>query len=248
MKKAYAKVKETNVKSILKRPYIAATIIGALLCAVILSVSLPREVKEPAPSVQPEEVVRVETPEVLVPTEPSTQKPSVPEVDAPEKNDEVLASGKEEVEKTETEAAEVFAKTGENIVMQKPLEGEVSKAYSNGKPVKNETMGDWRLHTGVDIAGDRGAEVKAPADGSVIRAEKDPLTGYTVSIDHGNGVVSTIYNLEETKDVKVGQAVKKGDKIGSVGESAPIEMLDDPHIHFEVKVNGEFQSPENFYK
>lgn len=246
MKKAYAKVKETNAKSILKRPYIAASLIGASLCAIILAVSMPQDAKEPAPSVQPEEVVQIETPEVPTPAESETHKSSAPEIEAPTKTNEVLVPGTEEVKQTET--AEVFAKTEEKIVMQKPLEGAVLNPYSNGKPVKNETMGDWRLHTGTDIAGDRGAEVKAPADGTVIRADKDSLTGYTISIDHGNGVVSTIYNLEGTDDVKVGQALKKGDKIGSVGESAAIEMLEDPHIHFEVKVNGEFQNPETFYK
>ena len=244
MKKAYAKVKEPNAKSILKRPYIAAAIIGASLCAIILSVSLPQKEKEPV-KVKPEEVVQIETPEVMIPEKAEPQQPATKEVELPAKTDEVLKPEKTE---TETETAAVFAKTEEKIAMQKPLDGMILKPYSNGKPVKNETMGDWRLHTGIDIAGERGQEVKAPADGKVVRAEKDSLTGYTISIDHGNGMISTIYNLEGTSGVKVGQTVKKGDKIGNVGESAAIEMLEDPHIHFEVKVNGEFQSPENFYK
>lgn len=246
MKKAYAKVKKNSTKSILKRPYIATCLIGAALCAVLLSINAPQEEKSSAPSETPKEVVRIETPEIIAPPETKDDKTPAKEVETPQKTDEVLTPQKEEVTKTET--AEVFAKADEKPVMQKPLDGMILKPYSDGKPVKNETMGDWRLHTGVDIAGERGAEVKAPADGTVIYAQKDSLTGYTVSIDHGNGVVSTIYNLESTDDVKVGQTVKKGDKIGSVGESATIELLDDPHIHFEVKVNGAYQSPESFYK
>ncbi len=246
MKKAYAKVKETNVKSILKRPYIAATLIGASLCAVILSLSMPQEAKEPEPTEQPKEVVHVEMPEIPAPTEKEAQNGSTPEAAVPSQNSEISVPGTEEVKQTETAA--VFAKSEEKIVMQKPLDGTVLNPYSNGKPVKNETMGDWRLHTGVDIAGDRGQEVKAPADGKIVRAEKDTLTGHTISIDHGNGVISTIYNLAGTDVVKEGQVVKKGEKIGSVGESATIEMLEEPHIHFEVKVNGEFESPESFYE
>ena len=109
-------------------------------------------------------------------------------------------------------------------------------------------MGDWRVHTGIDLKAEQGQKVVAPADGEIIRADKDSLTGYTVSIDHGDGVVSTIYNLEGIDGATKGQSVIKGDVIGSVGNSASSELLEEPHIHFEVKVNGEYVNPSEFLK
>ncbi len=245
MKKAYAKVKDNSVKSILKRPYIAVTILGASLCAIILSMSMSQEpLKEPNPE---EQVMQVEVTAAPLPqTIPEKETEPVKEEVASPRTNEVSAPKPEEVTQPDTVSVAANTVPDKKLIMQKPVDGVVLKPYSNGKPVKNETMGDWRLHTGVDIEAAQGTEVKAVADGSVTCAEKDTLTGYTVTIDHGNGVLSTVYNLENIKDLKEGQNVKKGDKIGTAGASATLEMLDEPHIHFEVKENGKYINPETY--
>lgn len=250
MKKAYVKVKDNSVKSILKRPYIAATIIGAALCAIVLSMAMPPEpvqeetqtqlaapekseqeqenLPEPAPTQAPPEPVS--KPEVITPTSP--------EVTVPKQNETAVE---------ETVSVGLFGKPKE-IRMTKPVQGELLKAYSAGKPVKSKTMGDWRVHNGIDIRAEQGEEVLAPADGEIILATMDGLTGATISIDHGNETISTVYNLETAEKVAVGQKVKAGDTIGTAGNTAKNELLEDPHIHFEVQVKGEYVNPESLWK
>ena len=244
MKKAYVKAKDNSVKSILKRPYIAATIIGAAICAVVLSVSVP---KEPAQEEAVEQLAVQEKPE----TEKPTAAPATIPEPEPEPEPEIIITPKPEITQPKTNETAVEETVsvglfggGKDFVMIKPAEGDVIKAHSSGKPVKSKTMGDWRVHNGMDIKAEQGTEVLAPADGEIIRAEMDGLTGATVSIDHGNGRVSTIYNLENTDGLTVGQKVKAKDKIGTAGNTAKCEMLEDPHIHFEVTINGAYVNPE----
>ena len=252
MKKAYVKVKENSVKSIFKRPYIAATIIGAILCAAVLSVSVP---KQNAPAEKEKLAIptdSVETPEQkpeitsipnAVPQEPEPEKTKKAEV-ITESKPEVTVPETKETAVEETVSAGIF-KGNKEITMVKPTEGETLKAFSSGKPVKSKTMGDWRAHNGMDIRAEAGTKVLCPADGEVIRAETDGLTGATISIDHGSGVISTVYNLENTDGVKLGQKIKRGDAIGTAGNTAKCEMLEGPHIHFEVTKDGVYVNPES---
>lgn len=247
MKKAYVKVKTPSAKTILKRPYIAATIIGAAVCAIILSLTISpaqENIQEESLSSVLEQTETVPEPTVIPPMEfpevnkeSETELPNEPEIRAVEPNEEEMTD--------ESVSVGLFGNGGK-LTMMKPCENEILKDYSGTKPVKSKTMGDWRVHSGIDIKAESGALIKAPADGEIVRAEKDNLTGYTVSIDHGDGIISTIYNLAEEGLASLGQKVKKGDAIGKAGNSAAIELLDDPHIHFEVTKNGEFIDPKEY--
>ena len=250
MKKAYVKVKDNSVKSILKRPYIAATIIGAALCAVVLSMVMPQE------DVQNETQAQIVAPKGPEQEQKPTPNPesepvlpeatSKPEVITPEKS-EISVPKQNETAVEETVSVGLFGKTKE-VGMLKPVQGELLKPYSDGKPVKSKTMGDWRVHNGVDIRAAQGEEVLAPADGEIIQARMDGLTGATISIRHGNDTVSTVYNLENTEKVSVGQKVKAGDVIGTAGSTAKNELLEEPHIHFEVQVKGAYVNPAGLWK
>ena len=99
------------------------------------------------------------------------------------------------------------------------------------------------VHKGTDIAMPTGAYIIAANDGTVIEA-KYSTTGYgnMVMIDHGGGIV-TLYGHGSEILVNAGQTVKKGDiimKAGSTGWSTG------PHLHFEVRVNGECVDPMTF--
>ncbi len=249
MKKAYVKVKNNSAKSILKRPYIAATIIGASLCAVILSVSMPQTSLSEEQQLKTEEqepVFTQESAETAPPQKTEVAVPQEPEVFVPDKQETEPAT-KQEIVAAETTQVGLFS-ASKQVTFVRPVEGEIIKAYSGKEPVKSKTMGDWRVHAGIDIKAEQGANVVAPADGEVIRAEQDALTGYTISIRHANDAVSTIFNLESEDRVAVGQQVKSGDVIGTAGNSAKLEMLDDPHIHFEVEIDGELVNPEEYLK
>ena len=131
-----------------------------------------------------------------------------------------------------------------------PVAGEVSVAFSGDVLVYSETMNDYRVHTGVDIASALGTPVKAFTDGVVAEIYEDPLMGQTVVIDHGNNTKSVYQNLSPQlpSDIKVGVLVKEGHVIGGVGETVLVECAQVPHLHFEVSVNGENVDPMSYFK
>lgn len=96
-----------------------------------------------------------------------------------------------------------------------------------------------KLHTGIDIGIPSGKNVVAAGDGTVIHA--DWLGGYgkAVMIDHGGGIV-TLYAHNSSLLVSEKDKVKRGDTIAKAGSTG---MSTGPHLHFEVRKNGEFVDP-----
>ena len=127
-----------------------------------------------------------------------------------------------------------------------PLEGEIIWGYSNGELVKSETLNLWQTHDGVDIAAEAGTEVKAAGEGTVLNVWEDALWGICVSIDHGDGYVSSYCGLDVSVPVTIGQEVACGDVIGKVGNTAECECLLPSHLHFEVKKDGTYTDPMIF--
>lgn len=92
-------------------------------------------------------------------------------------------------------------------------------------------------HDGVDIASPRGANVVATGPGKVVAVKKSDLLagfGNYIEIDHGYGYVTRYAHLDEI-NVRVGEKVLKGFKIGTVGSSGGSIA---PHVHYEVSLNG----------
>ena len=106
-------------------------------------------------------------------------------------------------------------------------------------------MNDFRTHTGIDIDSDIGINVKAVSDGIISEIYDNPLMGMTVIIDHYGGIQSIYRNLQEAipRNITVGAAVKGGEIIGGVGQTALIEIGDVPHLHFEMKKDGAYIDP-----
>ena len=99
----------------------------------------------------------------------------------------------------------------------------------------------YKLHTGVDIAGNscNGKPVVAAADGVVIVAKYSTSYGNYVVIDHGGGI-TTLYAHSSKLEVSVGQKVKAGQEIMKVGTTG---YSTGPHLHFEVRENGTYVDP-----
>ncbi|GAB6931819.1 M23 family metallopeptidase [Calditerricola satsumensis] len=104
----------------------------------------------------------------------------------------------------------------------------------------------YRPNTGIDLAtaDKKPFDVLAAADGTVTRVEKDPLVGYVVEIRHNDKLTTVYMSLEDVK-VASGAQVKKGDVIGKAGRSA-LEKELGPHLHFEVRENGEAVNPQKY--
>lgn len=126
-----------------------------------------------------------------------------------------------------------------------PVEGEVIKNYSMDALVYSDTMKDYRVHSGIDIASTVGAEVIAFTDGVVSAVSDDYFNGMTVVITHEQGVVSYYMNLDPTlaEGIEVGAEVLAGQPVGYVGTTARAEALDPAHLHFELRVNGSHIDP-----
>lgn len=145
----------------------------------------------------------------------------------------------------ETQPAEESEETAKPEVRKlvMPVEGEIMNEFSNGELVKSNTTGVWQTHNGVDIAATLGDSVIASDAGTVSAIDEDPLWGITVTIDHGNGIITRYSNLNSGVTVQAGQQVSSGEEIGAVGETADIETSDKSHLHFEVLKNGSYVDP-----
>lgn len=108
------------------------------------------------------------------------------------------------------------------------------------------TMGRFETHLAIDFFAQEGTSVFAVYDGTVESIESSLLEGYTITIDHGNGL-KTVYNsLADGDQVVEGQAVKQGDIIGQVSVSNRQEYKDGAHLHFEVIENGAIIDPAKY--
>ena len=120
--------------------------------------------------------------------------------------------------------------------------GELAKEYSADALVFSETMQDWRTHNGIDIFAPVGTAVRAMAAGEVKDIRNDEMLGWVMDIAHGSYTASYC-NLQEGMTVKVGDKVEIGAQIGGVSDQARLEMAEKPHLHLEVRKNGELIDP-----
>lgn len=104
-------------------------------------------------------------------------------------------------------------------------------------------LGYVRMHYGVDLTAPTGTKVYATGDGVVIRADWAQGYGNAVRINHGYGY-QTVYAHLNSMTVKPGQKVKRGEVIGYVGSTG---LSTCPHLHYEVRINGQWHNPVNFY-
>lgn len=122
-----------------------------------------------------------------------------------------------------------------------PTAGSLSKSHSIDTLSYSLTMNDYRTHRGVDLSAEIGDAVYACADGIVTGLYTDPLMGQCIEITHSGGYKSLYKNLAEElpEGIAEGCTVKAGQIIAAIGESARVEIADEPHLHFELTLNGD---------
>ncbi len=130
--------------------------------------------------------------------------------------------------------------TKDKISFESPMKkGKVSSRFGmRWHPIYEKEM----HHNGIDISADIGTKIYASADGVVNEARVDGKYGKKIVINHDTGF-QTLYAQLGKIFVKENQEVKVGDLISEVGKS---EFSTGPHLHFEVRLKGKPQDPENY--
>lgn len=134
----------------------------------------------------------------------------------------------------------------ETVHVVTPLQGEVSAVFSVEELQYNETLGDWRIHDGIDIQASAGTVVAAACAGTVKSVETGGKMGTTVVISHPDGYETTYASLEETVAVETGDSVIAGQKIGTVGNTSLTESAMGAHLHFAVTKDGQAVDPAEY--
>lgn len=130
-----------------------------------------------------------------------------------------------------------------------PVEGALSTKHDPDLQVFSPTMEDYRVHLGIDVNSSAGAPVTCAADGKVEKVWEDVRMGWCVAVSHSGGAISYYKNLDKTlaEGIKEGAAVKSGQLLGAIGESAMIEVAQEPHLHFELTVGGIQVDPLEYF-
>jgi len=102
--------------------------------------------------------------------------------------------------------------------------------------------GEREFHKGIDIATRYGQSIQAPADGVVAEVTNTDDGGRMIVIDHGHGI-STSYAHLSRAVVRPGTAIKKGERIGQVGNSG---RSTGSHLHYSVMLNGVSVNPRKY--
>jgi len=164
---------------------------------------------------------------------------------------------KQTVEKEKNTEANIEEKTKETSVepevvkdpeFSMPVEGEIMRGFAKDSLIYSDTLEEWVTHLGIDIKAERTTVVKASEKGTITSIKNDPRYGLTVVIEHVNGFKTVYSNLLTSEFITEGETVEKGQSLGTVGNSAAFEIVDEPHLHFEIIKDGENVDPSIYLK
>lgn len=132
---------------------------------------------------------------------------------------------------------------------ESPIESsDISREFAKENLVYSETLKEWITHLGIDIKAEKATVVKAAEAGTVKSIKNDPRYGLTIIIEHSKGYTTVYANLLTTEFVSEGEKVEKGQTIGTVGDTAVYEVVDDSHLHFEIIKDNENVNPLDYIK
>lgn len=196
-----------------------------VVIAVTVASNRTKDVEPPANDPKPSDT-QTEKPPV------DTQKPT--EDKKPEEN------------KPSTPSTDVEEKLPSFIL---PVSGALSKKHDPKLQVYSQTMKDYRVHLGLDIVTEANAPVYAAADGTVSRIWKDTRMGYCIAVKHSGDCYTIYKNLSETlpEGIEEGARVRSGQLLATIGESAMVEVGEEPHLHFEMTVADLLVDPLSYF-
>jgi len=121
----------------------------------------------------------------------------------------------------------------------RPVPGVIESGFG---PRFHPILGYSRMHNGLDMHCGSGDAIVAAEAGTVILAGTKGGFGKTIMIDHGGGMV-TLYAHQSGYAVSTGDSVGAGQVVGYCGSTG---LSTGPHLHFEVRINGDPVNPANY--
>ena len=214
----YQKIKEIRFN---RAAYITSIVILITLAVVLAITAVTNRAKKRQPDPQPEPEI-TESTELLPESTDETPTGNIPQTSTPQQTPPQLTL---------------------------PTNGKISKAHDADVQVFSQTLQDYRVHLGIDIVTEEAAEVYAAADGTVKKIWEDPMMGWSIAISHSGDCVTVYKNLakELASGITEGSSVRAGQLIGTVGDSAMVEIAEEPHLHMEMTVKGLQVDPLEYF-
>ncbi|MBE6556502.1 MAG: M23 family metallopeptidase [Ruminococcaceae bacterium] len=177
----------------------------------------------------------------------ATNRAKKNELDAEPNSREEITTKQEEIKKPAPSQPEETTKAPEKDVSRVenelpsfilPVNGTLSKKHDAETHVYSSTLEEYRVHLGIDLVTQENAPVYAAAGGTVSRIWEDPLMGQCIAVRHSGNSYSIYKNLSATlaSGITEGSTVRSGQMLGTVGETALMEIAEEPHLHFEMTV------------
>lgn len=151
----------------------------------------------------------------------------------------------QEEQAAEQTPAEESQQTSAKISWQLPVYGEIIKDYGYSY---DKTWQDYRFHSGIDIAMEKGEEVYAINQGTVTESGKTKALGEYIRIDYGNNLVGYYFGIDVKDNLTAGTAISKNQVIGTVTDSPLEESAYEPHYHFGLIQDGQTIDPKKLMK
>lgn len=215
--------------------------------AVVIAITSAANRKTKNPNVK-------DTNDTLIQTEMDTEMDTDTTAPITTERDQGAINDTEKNEDTDAQASLSDDEVTEPVVsippkFNLPVIGILSKGHDTSLQVYSATMGDYRVHSGIDIVTEENAPVYAAADGVISQIWTDPLMGKSIAIQHSGDCYTVYKNLSEesVSGIEVGTTVTQGQLIAAVGNTAMIEIAEEPHLHFEMTVDAKAVDPLDYF-
>ncbi len=150
------------------------------------------------------------------------------------------------VAETKEQTAAAYSAGQSSSPMKMPVKGKIGMDYAVDTLTYSKTLEQYMTHHGIDIIAPEGTPVVAALDGEVVEIVVDSGLGITIGLAHEGNLITRYANLSTADMVKIGDRVKKGQTISGIGTSGLFEKLEEPHLHFEVLLNGKHVDPKKY--